>query len=79
MNGGDEISEREQLIRILDLLTEKGWIESSGVHTENYIIKWTPKGREMSRLVKELFTEIPIGPRGFKAFLAVCMLHAPDR
>ncbi len=70
--------EREDLESLFTKLFECGWIDESGFHDRisAYGFKWTPKGLERSKWVKEIESELNLGPRGMCALMAVCHMHA---
>ena len=76
----DDAYYRKHTEAIIEKLMRSGWIDASGFHDASgkYGFKWTPKGFERSRWVKEIATELNLGPEGMCALLVVCELHASD-
>lgn len=77
MDPSQEAERIAQITAVMDKLVESGWIEEWGQHKGAYILKWTPKGRERSRWVNEIATELNLGPKGLTALITLCFLHAP--
>lgn len=76
----DDSYYKKHMAAILEKLTERGWIQISGFNdaSGNYGFKWTPKGLERSKWVKEIATDLNLGPEGMCALLALCELHADN-
>ncbi len=64
---------------VYHLLLEAGWIKEFGFHDtkEAYGFKWTEKGSERARWVNLIGDELNLGPKGLRALLTICHLHAP--
>ncbi len=75
----DEQFLRENFTAILDRLMEHGWISSFGFHKNGgYALAWTEKGKMRARWLKEMESELDLGPKGMTALLVICHLHAPS-
>jgi hypothetical protein len=79
MKDGCKPFDSKYVPAILDKLVQCGWIEEYGVHDPNgkYVFKWTAKGLQRSRWVKEISMELNLGPEGMCALLVICEQHAP--
>lgn len=80
MPNQDEAFYRQHIAALLGKLSDRGWISAWGIHdkTGRYMLKWTPKGLERARWVKEIATDLHLGPEGMCALLTICELHADD-
>jgi hypothetical protein len=74
----DEQFLREHYEAVLGRLLANGWITEWAIHdvTGRYMFKWTAKGLERSRWLKEIGGELQLGPQGMCALLVLCELHA---
>ena len=70
--------DRDQYEAVLDQLTAAGWISEWGHKGDAYVLKWTAKGLERSKWVKEIATGLELGPQGMTALLVICHLHAEN-
>jgi hypothetical protein len=82
MEHPDEPSQREYLETVLTKLLECGWIQDQGFgfhdSTGQYVFKWTAKGKERSKWVKEIESELSLGPKQMAALISLCHLHGGD-
>jgi hypothetical protein len=69
--------ERALFSAVLDQLIECGWISEWGFHGDSYALKWTLKGRELSKSLKQIDDEMQFSPLEMGALMALCKLHAP--
>lgn len=76
----DDSYYKKHIAAMLEKLTERGWIQVSGFHDTSgkYAFKWTSKGLERSKWVKEITTDLHLGPEGMCALLSICELHADE-
>jgi hypothetical protein len=74
MEHAGEPSKRYYLESVLGKLLENGWISEFVFddQSESFAVHWTVKGRERSRWVKTIASELALGPKGMAALLTIC-------